>query len=104
MATIKILSASKPPRSVEVDAHVFGQWGAHRALGPGWSVTHVPTGMRVPTREMTEAEARRLASLLHGRVPPFGEVTTSRAIPPEASQVVRAVLGELELGRTEGVA
>ncbi|HET9063760.1 MAG TPA: hypothetical protein VFO62_10765 [Candidatus Binatia bacterium] len=35
-------------RAVDVDAEVYGYWAAHRTHGPdgGWSVTHVPSGMR----------------------------------------------------------
>lgn len=53
---------------VEVDALVWDQWAAHKAWGRmGWSVTHAPTGRRVPSRDLTEKEARLLATVLAKR-------------------------------------
>jgi|KBSSwiStaDraftv2_1062776.scaffolds.fasta_scaffold00132_40 hypothetical protein len=68
---------------VSVDATVTGEWASHRdpfdtgIAGPHerWTVTHVPTGLRIP-RLLTSKRARDLAERLSKEVPTLGVPAT----------------------------
>lgn len=101
MRTITILIDTTPPKRSQVDAEVFGQWAAHRSFTRlGWSVTHVPSGMCIPTREITEAEARRLAGMLQGITVSVDDLD-GRQLPADEARRVAAILRELDLHRGE---
>lgn len=64
---------------ISVDATVTGEWAIHRdpfdtgIAGPHerWTVTHVPTGLRIP-RQLTSGRARDLAERLSREIPTLG--------------------------------
>lgn len=66
MTTIKITTTHGDH---EVDAHIYGDWAAHRVYNaPGWDVTHVPSGRYLPGLlfdPLNEREARAVAKALH---------------------------------------
>lgn len=55
---------------LEVDAEVTGEWSYHRDPFErrGWTVTHVPTGLKIP-RNMSSIVAKRLVKRLALEVP-----------------------------------
>lgn len=57
----------------EVEAVVTGEWAVHRdaTFEDEWTVTHVPTGLRIP-RYMTRQEAVELCRRLADEVPSLG--------------------------------
>lgn len=60
--------------STSVLADVHGQWASHpNTDGPGWRVSHVPTGMNLAqlVDELDEATAKQLAGELDARAPRF---------------------------------
>jgi len=83
-------------------AKVMGQWAAHKSWAKsGWSVTHIPTGLRVPSRILTEREAVDLAIALEDNLylepadldldlkrPGFNRIN----LPTEAGELVKALL------------
>jgi hypothetical protein len=67
MTTIKIATEGGDR---DVDAHVYGDWAAHRGHGcRGWSVTHVPSGRCLPelSGPLNEREAQSVAEALHNQ-------------------------------------
>ena len=57
-----------------IDADCIGEWAIHKdidGLDGDWTVTHVPTGLRIP-RYLTEQQARVLAERLAVEVPTLG--------------------------------
>jgi len=76
---------------ISVDATVTGEWAVHcdpfdtGIAGPHerWTVTHVPTGLRIP-RQLTSKRARDLAERLSREVPTLGVPAT---IPTRQVQV-----------------
>lgn len=72
MTTITITTFAGPHT---LQAHVFGQWAAHPSHdGPGWRVTHVPSGLgtqqiadnlhEVTALTIAESLSRHLPNLL----------------------------------------
>jgi hypothetical protein len=66
MTTIKIATIHGDH---DVDAHVFGDWAAHRTYDRrhGWSVTHVPSGRCLPdlVGPLNKREAQAVAEAIH---------------------------------------
>ena len=65
-APFNTFSNGEPTRRV---GYVLGKWGAHNLKPYGWTVTHLPTGMSVPTDKLlgygpTLAEVRAVVELL----------------------------------------
>ncbi len=82
--------------------HVHGQWAVHIAVsGEGFTVTHIPSGMRTPTRALTENQANRLAAQLKAFVPEFAIPPGKYRMPEAASDAVFAVLQDLGMQREE---
>ena len=61
---------------LEIDALVLGVWAAHYALDYGnvpsvgnWTITHAPTGFRVPEAMMSAPKAAELARALYKAYP-----------------------------------
>ncbi len=93
MKTIKVRWKLSGTR-MEVSAFIYGIWAAHRAVArPGWSVTHIPSGLKMETIEpLTECQARAVAKKL-GKLFPLKTVPALRkqsaAIKAVASNTVR---------------
>lgn len=67
---MKLLIPTLRGLRVEVKAHPVGDWASHKALESdhAWTVTHVPSGLRIP-RYYPKAEACRLTERLAMDVP-----------------------------------
>lgn len=75
----------------DVDATVTGEWAVHRdpfddrptsPASKSWTVTHVPTGLRIPMG-LTSRRARDLAARLSREVPTLGVAPGIPTTQPE---------------------
>lgn len=89
------------PHVTEVDAYVWDQWAAHKGWGRvGWSVTHAPTGRRVPSKDLTEYQAKQLASLLAKRGVHFTpEESSNGNFPEDVGGKVQEILRLLRMAK-----
>ncbi|HEU4727641.1 MAG TPA: hypothetical protein VFT22_07125 [Kofleriaceae bacterium] len=80
------------------DAHVFGEWAAHRnpyaIMGDHWRVTHVPSGAGILAiaDDMERGDAIGLAKALNLRLPKI--VVTNYLIDDETKHLIAATVGE----------
>jgi hypothetical protein len=74
---------------IDIEVKVTGEWAVHRALfdtrpnvaaSESWTVTHVPTGLRIP-RDLTSKRARDLMDRLAREVPTLGVSPGIRTVP-----------------------
>lgn len=94
MTTIRITTVHG---DVDVEAHVYGAWAAHRSYGRhGWSMTHVDSGRRLPviSRVMNEPQAQAVAEALAKHCDGVAWVGLSRTDDPAEATAEMMRAGE----------
>lgn len=65
----RVTVATSGDRPLSVNAYLYGEWAAHRAIvGKGWTVTYLPSGRAVSTVGLPAAKAKKLAGALHALI------------------------------------
>lgn len=69
MTLRRVTVATRDDEFTSVSAHLYGEWAAHRAVGPGkgWTVTYLPSG-RSAANGLTAAQAKKAAAALNAIV------------------------------------